>query len=128
MTVEAVSQFLKKAFEDDTILEEVAKAIEAGGDREEIVQLAAKHGYQFTPDELGSSIEEMTAAGAKIRQQAVELGETELDAVAGGTVGDILSSLSPTSDIYSNVLPKSSLLQQITNAMTWNTQKGAPNW
>ncbi|MEH1830138.1 MAG: Nif11-like leader peptide family natural product precursor [Nostoc sp.] len=128
MTVEAVSQFLKNAFEDDAILEEVAKAIESGGDREGVAQVAAKYGYQFTPEELGSSVEEMIADGAKIRQQSSELGESELDAVAGGTVGDILISSVPTADIYQNVLSKSTWLQQGMQAMTWNTGTKSPNW
>lgn len=149
MSVEVVSQFLKQAFEDETILEEIAKAIEAGGDREGVVQVAAKHGYQFTPEELGSSIEEMSAAEAKIRQQATELDDSDLDAVAGGNealptiplrtpeltggeaaanaLSNVAIGMAPTGG-YVDAVSKSPALQAIGNALAWKSPTSGPNW
>ncbi|MEH1830140.1 MAG: Nif11-like leader peptide family natural product precursor [Nostoc sp.] len=133
MTVETVSQFLKQAFEDDAILEEVAKTIESGGDREGVVQVAAKYGYQFTPDELGSSIDEMNTAGAKLRQQSTELSDSELEAVAGGAFADVMEALFSSNNAGIGLgspawQGSSPTLNKMMDAMTWNTQTKAPNW
>jgi predicted ribosomally synthesized peptide with nif11-like leader len=80
MSIESVNQFLQKVAQDTQLQEEIAKAMESENDRQAVVELGAKYGYQFTSDELGQEIQ-------KNQQAAVdsgELSEDELEAVAGG--------------------------------------------
>ena len=77
MSIEAVNQFLTKVGEDQQLQAELAQAMEAENDRQAATELGAKHGYDFTPEELGSEIAN--------RQSADELSEEELEAVAGGS-------------------------------------------
>ncbi|BBD63706.1 hypothetical protein NIES4072_26380 [Nostoc commune NIES-4072] len=83
MTTEAVNQFLQKVTEEPQLQQEFAKALEAGNDLQAATNLAAKHGYQFTPDELQAEIQNRQSEFQQ-RQNAGELNEEELEAVAGG--------------------------------------------
>ena len=80
MSIQAVNQFLEKVAQDSKIQEELAQAMQAEDDRQAVVELGAKHGFEFTGEELMTEIEK--------RQQAAidsgELSEEELEAVAGG--------------------------------------------
>ena len=80
MSIEAVNQFLEKVAQDSKIQEELAQAMQAEDDRQAVVELGAKHGFEFTGEELMTEVEK--------RQQAAidsgELSEEELEAVAGG--------------------------------------------
>ncbi len=79
MSIEAVNQFLDRVSSDRQLQAEVTQAMEAENDRLAVTQLAAKHGFDFTPEELGSQIEQTIES-----QQEGELNEAELESVAGG--------------------------------------------
>ena len=83
MSIEAVNQFLTKVEEDQQLQAELAQAMEAEDDRQAATELAAKHGYDFTPDELASEIEKRQSEFQN-NQTSDELSEEELEAVAGG--------------------------------------------
>ena len=83
MSIEAVNQFLTKVGEDQQLQAELAQAMEAENDRQAATELGAKHGYDFTPEELGSEVENRQSE-FQSRQSANELSEQELEAVAGG--------------------------------------------
>jgi predicted ribosomally synthesized peptide with nif11-like leader len=82
MSIKAVSEFLEKVGEDAKLQDEVVKVIESGTENNKIVEIGAKYGYQFTLEEIMQELE-------KIQQAAIEfdeLGENELEAVAGGWI------------------------------------------
>ncbi|ARV58824.1 bacteriocin [Nostocales cyanobacterium HT-58-2] len=81
MSTQAVNQFLQKVSEDPQLQEELAKALDAENDRQAATELATKHGYQFTPDELWAEIQNRQS---QVQQSEGELNEEELEAVAGG--------------------------------------------
>jgi predicted ribosomally synthesized peptide with nif11-like leader len=83
MSIQAVNQFLTKVGEDQQLQAELAQAMEAENDRQAATELGAKHGYEFTPEELGSEVENRQSE-FQSRQSANELSEEELEAVAGG--------------------------------------------
>lgn len=83
MSLEVVNQFLQKVTEDEQLQGELAKALEAENDREAATNLAAKYGYDFTPDELWTEIQNRQSEFQQ-KQAAEELSEEELEAVAGG--------------------------------------------
>ena len=84
MSTQAVNQFLQKVSEDPQLQEELAKILESeNNEREAATDLAAKHGYQFTPDELWAEIQNRQSE-FQATQEAGELNEEELEAVAGG--------------------------------------------
>ncbi len=83
MSIEAVNQFLNQANEDEQLAQEIAKAMDSDNDRQAITDLAATKGYQFTSDELWAEIQKRQGEFEK-RQDAGELSEEELEAVAGG--------------------------------------------
>ncbi|WP_083894164.1 Nif11-like leader peptide family natural product precursor [Rivularia sp. PCC 7116] len=80
MSIEAVNQFLEKVAKDSNIQEELVQAMQAENDRQAVVELGAKHGFNFTGDELMNEIEKRQKAAA----DSGELSEEELEAVAGG--------------------------------------------
>ena len=82
MSIETVNQFLQKVTEDQKLQEELTQALEADNDQA-ATQLSAKYGYEFTPDELWQEIENLESEFQR-RQEAGELNEEELEAVAGG--------------------------------------------
>lgn len=79
MSIEAVNQFLTKVSEDQKLKDELSQAMESKTDRQAATKVAAQHGYNFTPEELGTQLEQIKAAN--------ELNEKELEAVAGGANG-----------------------------------------
>ena len=82
MTIEAVNQFLTKVNQEQKLQTELSQAMSSKSDRQAATKVAAKHGYNFTPEELGTQIEEIK--GFKTRQAANQLNEEELEAVSGG--------------------------------------------
>ena len=85
MSIKSVNQFLNKVTEDQELQAELAAAMEAENDRQAATELGAKHGFQFTPEELGSEIANRQSE-FQTKQSANELSEQELEAVAGGSV------------------------------------------
>jgi predicted ribosomally synthesized peptide with nif11-like leader len=84
MSIEAVNQFLQKVTEDEKLQEELAQVLELeDNDRAAAVELGAKYGYEFTTDEIGQEIQNRQSE-FQIRQEAGELNDEELEAVAGG--------------------------------------------
>ena len=80
MSIQAVNQFLEKVAQDNKIQEELAQAMQAENDRQAVVELGAKNGFEFTGEELMTEIEKRQQAAA----DSGELSEEELEAVAGG--------------------------------------------
>ena len=58
MSIEAVNQFLTKANQDQKLKTELSKAIKTENGEQATTELAAKHGYKFSQQELNSRIEE----------------------------------------------------------------------
>lgn len=86
MSSEAVNQFLQKVSEDNELQQELAQTLQAEGGRTEATSaLAAKYGYDFTPEELLVAIEQRESEFQQL-QEAGELNEDELEAVAGGQI------------------------------------------
>jgi predicted ribosomally synthesized peptide with nif11-like leader len=83
MSTQAAAEFLDKVGEDASLLEELAKAMEAEDDRGAAAQLAISKGYEVTPDELWEEVQKRQAEFGE-RQDAGELSDEELEAVAGG--------------------------------------------
>jgi predicted ribosomally synthesized peptide with nif11-like leader len=84
MSVQAVNQFLQKVSEDEKLQQELTNILQAGGeDRKEATELAAKYGYQFTPDELWQEIQHRQSE-FQANKNSGELNEEDLEAVAGG--------------------------------------------
>ena len=85
MSIEAVDQFLTKVNQDEKLQAELSQVMKSQNDRQAAVDLAAKHGYAFTTEELDKRIEQLEAIQAK--QAANEtLSEEELEAVSGGGI------------------------------------------
>jgi predicted ribosomally synthesized peptide with nif11-like leader len=78
MSIEAVTKFLEQAQTDDALGNRVKTVItERGAESSfELVELAAKHNFEFTATELMECL-----AGGKVN---TELSEVELENVAGG--------------------------------------------
>ena len=85
MSTTAVQEFLAKVAEDESLQSDLTKAIEADNDREAVTQLGNSKGYDFTADELWAEIQQRQSEVQK-RQEAGELSDEELEAVAGGEV------------------------------------------
>jgi predicted ribosomally synthesized peptide with nif11-like leader len=82
MSLEAVNQFLVKVTENSQIQEELAKAMQSENDRQAVVELGAKYGFQFSGEELMQEIEKRQQAAS-----AGELNDEALESVAGGFCG-----------------------------------------
>ena len=83
MSIEAVNQFLTKVSEEQQLQAELAQAMESDNDRQAATALAAKYGYEFTPEELWSEIQNRQSE-FQSNQASNALSEEELEAVAGG--------------------------------------------
>ena len=83
MTTTAVQDFLTKVTTDKALQAELAKALEAENDAEATTALARANGYDFSVEELQTEIQNRQAE-IKRRQEAGELTDEELEAVAGG--------------------------------------------
>ncbi|BBD63707.1 hypothetical protein NIES4072_26370 [Nostoc commune NIES-4072] len=95
MSTQAVNQFLQKVTEEPQLQQEFAKALEAGNNLQAATNLAAKHGYQFTPDELQAEIQNRQSEFQQ-RQDAGQLNEEELEAVAGGLCTPVIGIVGAT--------------------------------
>ncbi len=85
MTTTAVQEFLTKVGEDEALQKELATALEAENDRQAVTELAESKGYDFTPEELWAEVQK-SQAEAQAKQEAGELSDEELEAVAGGEI------------------------------------------
>jgi predicted ribosomally synthesized peptide with nif11-like leader len=100
MSMSAVQDFFAKIAEDQSLQEELAKAMEAENDRQAVTDLAHSKGFDFTPEELAQEIQNRQAE-AQRQIEAGELSEDELESVAGGEfmvvsmVKSMLGSVSP---------------------------------
>ncbi|MDB9524600.1 Nif11-like leader peptide family natural product precursor [Oscillatoria sp. CS-180] len=83
MSATAVQEFLSKVAEDPALQNDLAKALEAENDRQAVADLAKSKGYDFSPEELTAEIERRQQEFVR-RQEAGELSDDELEAVAGG--------------------------------------------
>lgn len=85
MSTAAVDQFLSAVSQNELMLEEVAQVINSNReyDREAVVQVAAKYGYEFTADELGVCVDRCYGEFLSQRQPT-ELSEDNLQGIAGG--------------------------------------------
>ena len=86
----SVEKFLEDVNSDSGLQEELAKALEAENDREEVTKLANSKGYNFTSEELWKEIQKREKDLQK-REEAGELSDEELEAVAGGGVSMIVT-------------------------------------
>jgi predicted ribosomally synthesized peptide with nif11-like leader len=84
MAVEAVSQFLQKVTEDQSLQAELVQAMQAENDREAVTQLGNENGFDFTSEELWAEVQKRQAEFEQ-RQAAGELTDEELEAISGGT-------------------------------------------
>jgi len=87
-----VEDFLKKVEEDQALQAELAKALEAGNEREAVTALANSKGYDFSSDELWAGIQKRQAEFSQ-HEAAGELSDEELEAVAGGDLGDVVGTI-----------------------------------
>ncbi|MGD1919804.1 MAG: Nif11-like leader peptide family natural product precursor [Pleurocapsa sp.] len=85
MTTTAVQEFLTKVGEDEALQKELATALEAENDRQAVTELSESKGYDFTPEELWAEVQK-SQAEAQAKQEAGELSDEELEAVAGGEI------------------------------------------
>lgn len=84
MSIQSVQQFMDKVATDEKLQQELSTIVTGNeSDRAAAVQLASKYGYQFTSDELWQEIQKRQNELAQA-QQAGELDDAELEAVAGG--------------------------------------------
>jgi predicted ribosomally synthesized peptide with nif11-like leader len=90
MTIASVQAFLEQVTQDKSLQEKLATAMEAPNDRQAVTELARSQGFEFTPDELWQEIQNRQAE-AQRKQQDGELSEEELEAVAGGKDGFIVT-------------------------------------
>src|SRR4028118_184867 len=87
-----VEEFLKKVEEDQALQAELAKALEAGNEREAVTALANSKGYDFSSEELWAGIQKRQAEFSQ-HEAAGELSDQELEAVAGGDLGDVVGTI-----------------------------------
>ena len=91
----SVEKFLEDVNSDSGLQEELAKALEAENDREEVTKLANSKGYNFTSEELSKEIQKREKDLQK-REEAGELSDEELEAVAGGVTPTVVPSIAFT--------------------------------
>ncbi|MDB9524601.1 Nif11-like leader peptide family natural product precursor [Oscillatoria sp. CS-180] len=111
MSITAVQEFLGKVAEDPALQNDLAKALEAESDRQAVANLAKSKGYDFSPEELAAEVERRQQEVAQ-RQEAGELSDDELEAVAGGelivalTVSGAIASVGIGAATLSALKPK----------------------
>ena len=114
MSSQAVNQFLQKVVEDEQLQQELAQILESqDNDREAAAALAAKHGYQFSPDELWQALQNRQSEFEAMKNRG-ELQDDELEAVAGGKYGKLTATA-----IATGVATVSGILQGIGNNRKW---------
>ena len=78
MSKEAVEQMMQAASQDESLQQRLTEAVGF----EEVVQIGAEKGYQFTPEELQMVLAER---GISVTEtEGDELSDEALEAVAGG--------------------------------------------
>ncbi|MEA5488029.1 MULTISPECIES: Nif11-like leader peptide family natural product precursor [Pseudanabaena] len=94
MSASAVQEFLDSVQTDESLAQELVKALEAENDRESVTALATSKGYDITSEELWAEVKKRQEE-LNERQGAGELSDEELEAVAGGefVVGSIVISI-----------------------------------
>jgi predicted ribosomally synthesized peptide with nif11-like leader len=80
MSSDAASSFLEK-LKDPSFDSECQQAITAAS-LQAMVAIGAQHGLEFSTDELAQQLEDRAA------ELESEIGDEDLDAVAGGIIGD----------------------------------------
>ena len=85
MSTENIKAFLTEVSKDQALQGEFTKALEAENDRQAVTDLANSKGYEFSSDELWAEVQQQQSEVQK-RQEAGELSDEELEAVAGGEV------------------------------------------
>ena len=83
MSAVAVQEFLEKVNTDESLAQELVTALESENDRESVTELAVSKGYDITSEELWVEIKKREDELSR-RQEAGELSDEELEAVAGG--------------------------------------------
>ena len=83
MSIKAVNQFLTKVNQDEKLQAELSQVMKSQNDCQAAVELAAKHGYEFTLKELGSQTEQLETIKAK-QSADRELNESDLESITGG--------------------------------------------
>jgi predicted ribosomally synthesized peptide with nif11-like leader len=95
MSMSAVQDFFTKIAEDQSLQEELAKAMEAENDRQAVTDLARSKGFEFTTEELAQEIQNREAE-AQRQIEAGELSEDELESVAGGATPTVITTVAAT--------------------------------
>ncbi len=85
MSAVAVQEFLEKVQSDESLAQELVKALDSENDRESVTELATSKGYDITSEELWAEVQKRQADLLE-RQDAGELSDEELEAVAGGEI------------------------------------------
>ncbi|WP_324281884.1 Nif11-like leader peptide family natural product precursor [Cyanobacterium aponinum UTEX 3222] len=84
MSQEAVIDFFEAVSQNEQLQERLMNIIESSeNDREDVATFASESGYEITADELWAEIQKRQADFSQ-RQEAGELSDEELEAVAGG--------------------------------------------
>jgi len=79
MSAEAVKEFFDRMAQDEALRDEVIAAVKQADDRNSVTsEIAAKHGFQFTAEELAKILDATQGADKD------ELTPEELEAVAAG--------------------------------------------
>jgi predicted ribosomally synthesized peptide with nif11-like leader len=105
MSMEVVKRFLEQMRTDEKLRDDVVDAVKNTGDRmAAAASIAEQHGFRFTADELERVLDLAQEVGER------ELSEDQLDAVAGGTAGALMSL---TRDELSAVAAGLKIFQQI---------------
>ncbi len=89
MSASAVLEFLEKVQTDESLAQELVTALESANDRQAVADLATSKGYEVTSEELWAEVQKRQAE-LQSRQEAGELSDEELEAVAGGGTPIIL--------------------------------------
>ncbi|MCM5558949.1 Nif11-like leader peptide family RiPP precursor [Pleomorphomonas sp. JP5] len=82
MSVEALELFYEKIQEDDVLEAKAAEAL--GRTLGDVVALARLQGFEFSEDELMAALSKHAIGGS------MELSDTDLDLVAGGTASQAI--------------------------------------
>jgi len=90
MSITKVEEFLKNVGEDEALQAELSKALESENDREAVTALAKSKGYDFSSEELWAEIQKRQTEFNQ-QEDAGEISDEELEAVAGGAVTPLLA-------------------------------------
>ena len=96
MAITSVQDFLTKVGQDEALQTELAKALEAGNERQAVTELAQSKGYEFSPEELMAEVEKRQAAA---QEAAGELSDQALEEVAGGATPGLIPIISAAAGV-----------------------------